>query len=267
MANYEILKDKCYYNELKKKINSLYGNIWKRISGRPFVGNCSYLYKKLKPDSYQDFYNKYINYTSPNKTKSLMKDEYYGRTIDDLLNLANEYKYLCNDNSLTIDEFFDDIVNHVIIETFDGHIAESYITNILEKKGFTVINSDGRLDAVLGVDLIVKWKEKIISFLQIKPITTFLGDKNKSLIDDRINFYGKQEKLNEYIKTAYKNCIIKNANIEYMLYDKSTYDNENKLKWYYKNNRSRFSLNELCDKKGKSIVNLSDFELKNLIIH
>ena len=44
MANYEILKDKCYYNELKKKINSLYGNIWKRISGRPFVGNCSYLY-------------------------------------------------------------------------------------------------------------------------------------------------------------------------------------------------------------------------------
>lgn len=267
MANYKLLKDKCYYNELKKKINFLYGNIWKKISGRPYVGNCSYLYKKLEPINYQDFFEKYINYISPNKTNSLKKDEYYGRTINDLLNLAKKYKELCNDDKLSIEDFFDDIVNHVIIETFDGHIAENYILNVLKEKGFTVLNSDGEMDAVLGVDLIVKWKEKIISFLQIKPVTTFLGNNNISLVNDRIEFYHKQEKLNEYIKTAYKNCIIKNANIEYMLYDKSTYDNENKLKWYYKNNRSRFSLNELCDKKGKSIVNLSDFELKNLIIY
>lgn len=268
MNDFKQLKDKNYYETLKNKIGSKYGIIWKEIAGRYFVGNCSFLYKKLKPIDYQDFFTKYINYVQPNETKSLKKSQYYGRSINDLLKLSIEYKKRANDYEFTVEDFFDDIVNHVIIETFDGHAIEDYILRILEGKGYTVNNEDGNMDARLGVDLTVRWKNKLLSYLQIKPITTFIGNNNLSLKRDRANFFEKQKELDAFVieqqnkgNTLY--CI---KPIEYMLYDKSLYDKESKILFYYKNDKVRFILDELCDKDGNSLINLHDFELKKLII-
>lgn len=266
MDNYEILKDKKYYEILKSKINEKHGRIWKKIAGRPYIGNCSYLYKQLKPIDYQDFFTKYINYISPHKIDSLKKSEFYGRTINDLLILAEEYRKLTNDYSFTLEEYFDDIVNHTIIETFDGHKVETYIANILIEKGFSVNEENGEMDAVLGVDLTVRWKNKLMSYLQIKPISTFIGNNNPSLIDDRVNFYKKQKKLDEYVLDKIKkgDMTVIQKPIEYMLYDKNTFNKNGDIKWYYKNNTPRYKIEELCDDKGISKISLKDFELKYL---
>ena len=55
------LKERSYYEELKSRIGKKHCTVWRSISGRPYVGNCSYLYSVLKPESYQDFFDKYIS--------------------------------------------------------------------------------------------------------------------------------------------------------------------------------------------------------------
>ena len=257
---YATLKEKSYYENLKKEIVKTGGVAWKKIAGRPYIGNCSYLFKKLKPVNYQDFFNKYIKFLPIIRDDSLKKYEFYGRSIEDLFRLAKKYKELANDSTFTIEDYFDDIVNHIIIETFDGHIIEKYIADILIQKGYQVNEECGYVDAVLGVDIVAKWNNKIKSFIQIKPVTTFLGNNNQSLINDRINFYNKQKKLNEWV--GYGN----EKDIEYMIYDKSMFDENGEIMFYYIGDRCRFKLNELCDCNGMSLILKKNLILRKLII-
>ena len=259
------LKSKEYYEKNKQKFNTNCNEQYKEISGRKFIGNNSWLFKYLQPTDYQDFFNKYLKYTdgtslnpNVNYTKwDLMKDEYYGRTIDDLIAIAKFYKASCPHVDYPLEEFFDDLVNHIIIETFDGHQAEGELRDILISKGFEVKEINGYLDAKCGVDLIVT-KNGSVKYIQVKPITTFLGNSNVSLKNDRKNFFDKQKKLNDYLGEE--------TEIIYMLYNKKHMDETKEILWFYKGDKVKFRLNELIDINGKALNKFSDFKSQKLIL-
>ena len=258
------IKERSYYEDIKNRIGKKHNKLWKTISGRPYVGNCSYLYATLKPTSYQDFFDKYINFISPvNEGDKLKKNQFYGRTIADLVRLATYYQEQANDENFTLEEFFDDIVCHVIIETFDGHKAEKELMKVLTDYGFDVEETEGDMDAEYGVDLIVRKNGEFKEFIQVKPISTFVRT-NPSLIEDRSNFFMKQLKLDEFIENNETN--LKKRSIIYMLYDYQHLISTGEVLWYYKNNKVKFQLSELTNTKGVSLVKIDDFIAKKLIL-
>lgn len=247
------LKDKEYYNSNKKTFNTKYNKIWKQIAGRPFLGSCSYLFRKYKPTSYQDFFDKYVNDSDTYGYDSITcrGSEHHGRSIEQLNRLAELYHKRCNDKDITVDMCFDDIVNHAIIETYDGHQAELIVMKAIDSTGkYYTEPCEDDIDARYGVDIIVKNKEngKISNLLQIKPITTFLGTYNSSLIEDRKNFFNKQNELNDYMYNIGRGDEIRN--IEFMCYDKQHYDRTKEILFLTENGRMRFNLSELCDLNG-----------------
>ena len=258
------LKERSYYEELKSKIGKKHCTVWRSISGRPYVGNCSYLYSVLKPESYQDFLDKYIKFVNPNEVSlsKLKKNEFYGRSIEDLERLAKHYQKLANDDNFTLEEYFDDIICHVIIETFDGHKAEKELINILTEHGFEVEETEGVMDAEFGVDLIVKKNGNIKEYIQVKPISTFVRS-NPSLIADRGNFFLKQYKLNEFTKN---HPIFITKDIIFMMYDYQHLIKTGEVLWFYKDGKVKFKLNELCQTNGQTLVGIEDFVQQKLIL-
>lgn len=258
------IKERSYYEDVKNRIGKKHNQLWKSISGRPYIGNCSYLYSVLKPVSYQDFFDKYVTFINPKyEGEKLKKNQFYGRTIEDLTKLAQYYQEQANDNNFTLEEYFDDIVCHVIIETFDGHKAEKELMRVLTEYGFDVEETEGDMDAEYGVDLIVRKNGILKEFIQVKPISTFVRT-NPSLINDRCNFYLKQLRLDEYIEKNVTN--LKKRRIIYMLYDYQHLIGTGEVLWYYKDDKVKFSLKELTDTNGISLVKLEDFTAKKLIL-
>lgn len=259
------LKSREYYEKNKEKFNAKCNEQYKVINGRKFVGDNSWLFKHLQPKNYQDFFNKYLAFTNGpslnpdrNYTKwGLMKDEHYGRTLDDLITIAKFYKSLCPHVDYPLEEFFDDIVNHIIIETFDGHQAEIELRDILVKNGFEVKEIDGDLDAKCGVDLSITKNGKT-NYIQVKPLTTFLGNSNESLKKDRKNFFDKQRKLNNYLG--------EDNEIIYMMYDRNHMIKTREVLWFYKGDKVKFKLNELTDINGNALNKFSDFKSQKLVL-
>ena len=61
--NLIFIKPKEHYVALKRKTHYYLDNIYKKnYAPRHKIGSCSFLYKTLKPASYQDFYEKYIDF-------------------------------------------------------------------------------------------------------------------------------------------------------------------------------------------------------------
>ena len=259
-----VLKERTYYEELKNRIGKKNNKVWKSISGRPFIGSCSYLYGLFKPESYQEFFDKYLAYPDPEHLdkRRLKKSSYYGRTMEDLVYLAEYYKNNAEDESFTLEEFFDDIVCHVIIETFDGHKAEKELMNVLTDYGFEVEETEGVMDAEFGVDLIVKKDGEVKEYIQVKPISTFVRT-NPSLISDRSNFFLKQYKLNEFTEN---HPSLKKRDIIFMLYDYQHLVSTGEVLWYYKDNKVKFKLHELCQTNGQTLVKEEDFIQQKLIL-
>ena len=255
------LKDKIYYEKLKLKLKK-YNDIWRNFSGRPYVGDCSFLYKKYRPKDYNDFWMKYINDASNenylwDKAKG---DIHIGRSIEQLENLAKLYHNAINNPKITIDMCFDDIVNHTIIETFDGHNVERYLISLLNKQGkYTVEETDSFIDSKYGIDLIIRnpKDENYIRYIQVKPFSFFIGI-NTGVIKDKIKRFGTEDEFKSYFE--------KNGNenqyrpIEYVTYDKQVLDKEGKIKILYVGGKSKFTLNELIDKNGQFL--LKNYEFK-----
>lgn len=253
------LKSKKYYEENKKKFNDNCNTQYCIINGRRFIGSNSWLYKTLKPKDYQDFFDKYLTFTkgkslNPNVDYTnkwdLLKDEHYGRTLEDLIAIARFYKSLCPNVDYPLEDFFDDLVNHIIIETFDGHQAERSLSEDLSSKGFNIQETDGDFDAKFGVDLIAT-KNGITRYIQVKPRSTFVGKPNDGLRKARKSFFDKQEKLNIFLG--------ENNDILYAMYDKTHMDNTKEIKWFFKEDKFTFRLEELIDRNGNSLTKSSDF--------
>ncbi len=257
MSSYQ-LKDKTYYESNKKVFNLLYNDIEKKYITRPKIGCCSYLCHRFTPTNYQDFLDKYLE--SGQKVKfdfnTLRGDYYEGRTIEMLQAIANACCKEINVPSITSDMCFDNIINHCIIETFDGQAAEREICDVISKsKNFSIKQEDGDVDTEMGVDITITDKEgNVTNFIQVKPISTFMGNNSTSLKYDRANFYLKQVKLDNYLDQAERSE--EKRLIEYMIYDKTEYNRSGKVKFLKnkKNGTFRFLLKELCDTRGNSLI-------------
>lgn len=254
------LKSKKYYEENKGKFNDKCNDQYKAINGKPFIGNNTWLYKTLNPVDYQDFFDKYLacakgESLDPNKKYrrwDLKKDEHSGRTLEDLITLAKFYKESCNHVDYPIEDFFDDLVNHIIIETYDGHQAERELGDILSRRGGEVEETDGDFDSKFGVDLIVKTKKNTY-YIQVKPFSTFSKmQPHDGLRKDRINFFEKQRYLDNYLG--------KHAEIVYMMYDKRHMDKTGEILWMCKGDKVSFHLSELTNEKGDTLIYWKDFK-------
>ena len=102
-----------------------------------FIGNCTNLYYKLKPNNYFDFYEKELKYD--------------------------------------ISVYFYALVCHAIVETFVGQKKEETIMKYISDKGFTVNKVEGKKDAKYGVDIEVFGKGQHF-YVQVKPISFFKSE-------------------------------------------------------------------------------------------
>lgn len=239
-------KSPDYYKQIIRKFNdNTREPVYKKhISPRVVIGNCSYLYDTLAPATYEDFYYKYITYTNDEpQGYKLRKSQYYGRTVEELEKLAVFWRELCNDNETPIQEYYDALIAHVIVETFEGHAAENYIKNYLIKNGFKIIEprdvfdlvTADDIDAVSGIDIIAQSPKGRYYYFQIKPMTTFIGNSNTTLINDRIEFFQKQKKWDVNIrKLNHKRPFNEPwpiSEIIYMLYDGNHYKKTKEFIW------------------------------------
>lgn len=257
------LKDISYYNQNKRKFNKLYNYQWKKIAGPNYIGLCSYLFQTflkeykekrhiLQP-TIQEFADYYFSHTNPVKNDSIMREDskYYGRSIDELTNLANTYRTMCNDYSIPIEEYFDDIVNHAIVETYVGQMREVLLIEEYEKSGYTAKHTYGKWDKDLGVDFIISDKDGVIcDYIQCKPISTFAKTTNKSLISDRINFFHKEkDKKLECEKLGYPYHPTKFV----------MYNTDYPCKWAAIGKKQGFLLEELINKDGEALIDIKNF--------
>ena len=253
------IKSLDYYNQNKQIFNRNYNSITKKYVSRNRIGSCSYLFLKYQPTSYQDFADKYFaDYDDSSfNNETCVGDKHRGRSLEQMNKIAHMYYAEINDPEITTVQCFDDLINHVIIETFDGHQAELYLCNIVNKHGEYEINTGvDDLDTVCGVDLIIhKRGTNHTRYIQVKPNTTFMGNKNISLRADRVNFFEKEKKLQNYLKDN-------NVHIEYMIYYKDEYDFKKKFKFLKINGKFRHRLEDLCNPDGtmKIFLRYSYFE-------
>lgn len=259
------LKDLQYYRSNKRKFNRKYNYIWKKIAGPEYLGLCSYIFQtfyyewnnqhpKEKPTC-QDFANYYfshVNHGDDETSVKLPNSTHYGRTVAQLYRLAEHFKTMCNDDKITIEEFYDDVVNHGIVETFNGQMREIMVKERYEKFGYTVEPLNGTWDKDFGVDSLIRNSDgEIVDYIQCKPVSTFLGTKNESLIADRKLFYNKEE-------AKKKEC--KRLGYPYLPTRFILYNDRYPDKWCCIGDKKSFLLEDLCDKQGMPLHEKNDFE-------
>jgi hypothetical protein len=262
MSNQVTLKDIKYYENNKRYFNKLYNNLTKKYISSKRIGRCSFLYKKYNTNNYQEFANKYFNdYHNNNFNEvTLYGNEYYGRSEKQILLLAKKLKdELKHDSNITFEMCFDLLITHIIIETIDGHIVENEIIEHLKSYNKYNINNEIDItDSDFNVDITVRYNtnNKLVSYIQVKPISTFLSP-SEGVKADRYNFFKKQEKFNDYLIKNNKPNEVKE--IVYMVYEKkNTDDSKHKFLVNPKTNKKTFKLNELTDIYGNVILNKSE---------
>lgn len=254
------LKSKEHYESNKAKFNKSFNFITKKYLGRPRVGSCSTLYEQLRPSSYQDFMDKYLESGKESgfDRHEMKGREDKGRTMEELEIIAHAYHDDLRRYGISYEECLDDLINHIILETFDGHDIERHLIRLLERnKGYVICGADGDLDAEMGVDIVIRnASDKHVShFMQVKPISTFMGNSNQSLKADRVNFYKKQEKLDSFMIGRGMEPLP----IEYIIYDRTTHM-KNGEKLFLRNPKGGFRhlLSDLCDIDGTSKLKYTD---------
>lgn len=196
------------------------------------IGNCTNLYRKHKPVSHRDFYEKYISYATSHPEERI-NDR--GLSYEELLSLAERYKKTSEERtgvSYDLSTYFYDAVCHIIVETWNGQRLEREFMQFLRMLGYECGKFDGRIDAEYGVDIKVTRSDGRISAIQIKPISFFKSNR-WDVQRDRISLCKKYEaaKENLGIKTYYA----------VYAKDKETGD----VKWIKNGDGYRFRINEL----------------------
>ena len=197
------------------------------------IGNCTNLYRLHQPVSYEDFYNKYIDYAEKNQN---LKVYDRGLSYYELRMMAEFYKIRAEYNGVPVrpvENYFYDLLCHIIIETFDGQQQERQITKYLENMGFKCSTFEGNLDAKYGIDRKLEKDDKTYA-LQIKPVSFFFS-KRKDVIEDRIKLCKEYELAKDElgIKTFYS------------VYKRDELDNS--VQWYKNGNSFCFKIKDLFD--------------------
>jgi len=219
------------------KISQIYRD---NFSPSNVIGNCTNLYRKLQPKDDKDFCDKYFKYASENKSLPIrdrgLTYEEYEATVKRYMELANA----CDEETFEYEDYFYDLLCHIITETYDGQQNEREFREFLTKLGYECDYFDGKIDAYYGLDIKVTRNDGKLSAIQIKPISFFKSTRT-DVHRDRINLVAKYyNALNDLgIKTYYA--------IYYK--DKKT----NTILWLKNGNGYRFKLNELFSYDLKNI--------------
>lgn len=177
---------------------------WYGLNGTDNVGCCTYLYKKYGyPDTYEDFYNSYVNDTL-SSGKENGRNEHYLYKIAKVLAKKDNYRF-------TMEEYFSYIIKKLIADTLDGAQMESKVNEMLLSKGLITEAPTLVEDTKYGIDLKVYKENKLVCMIQVKPHTFFIGNNNQSLIKDRVKALVKEQNVKNlyHVPTAY---IIYNKN-------------------------------------------------------
>lgn len=238
------IKPREHYIKLKNDTHRFLDEIYKNnFAPRNVIGSCSYLYKVLKPKSYSDFLKKYVEYTDGDDKKLL------GRSLEDIVRLAESFedkatrKYI-NDSSfpkMELSDYFDLLILHIIIETYDGQRAEEYYRELYEKLGYDISLPDEDDDAMMGIDFIIKGPETT-HYIQVKPRT--FATSTSSTWRDRRNHFLKEN----LIKEKYGDDSV----LEFIFYEKGVGKDENDIMTYSINDEGkiRFRLSDVCEESG-----------------
>ena len=241
MEEYPFNLSKCLNAKQVLSCNVIARNAYRNIySHSDKIGNCALLFKILNPSSYDDFYNKYIQYASAHKDEKIM---YRGLTYDELYATAQSYKKYCEDNGCSaydLELYFYKLVCHIIYETYQGQNKERQFIKYINSLGYKCGKFDDYLDTKYGMDLKVENDNKAFA-IQIKPISFFLGNA-LDLKRDQIDLCHKYEQAlyDRGIKTFYAIYKI---------------NNKGEIYWLRNKNGFKFKIKELFDYDKNDIEN------------
>lgn len=243
-------KGEKYYSSLKSKWNKdQYGIPWQiHYAGKPSVGAMVHLCNEWKPESYEHFFNLYINDKTQTTDPTLR-----GRSLDELEDIAIRWQKDSGDYETPLSEYFDAIILHTIIETYVGVDFEKKAISCLEENGYRVEHGDNNEDSEMNIDFKVFKDGKLKALIQVKPLSFIMSNRGHTK-SDRLNVFEKHKKGHKkYPGVPY--C--------YLIYDAST------IQWLYNNDKGRciFDYEELVDRFGnpkKSIRELKKYETDEL---
>jgi hypothetical protein len=244
------------YQEVKEKLKK-YNRAWKLYAGKKYVGSCSFLFRKYNPRTNEEFFSDYFK---DGITGDPLEKIERGRTMDELWDIAEKYKQRAFDleinnedkdivSSIPLENFVDDCIVHIVMETLVGQTREREMKEALESWGYEVVYGDEDEDYKMNIDLIAKKNGIIKNLIQVKPNTTFISNgwaSHQSIVEDRARFFEKH----------------KEGNIRYggIPYDYYIYHSRNELRemennglWHKnpKTNAFSFKLEDICFLNGR----------------
>lgn len=205
------------------KINELC-ELYKKYSHEHIIGSCIYLVNKLKPKDCYDFEKKYHEYANKNKKLSISNR---GLTREELNNLVSKMKKEGDEVYPKIkfseEDYYHLMMVHIIVETFAGFGSETIIYDYVKEKLKRRIEKPktNNMDGKYGIDFILynnfnKWD----AFIQVKPISFFLGKKGH-IVDDQNHLLEKREMAKKKYDVDTLYCIYvlnhQNGNIEWLI--------------------------------------------------
>lgn len=168
------------------------------------IGNCTNLYRKIRPKTVEEFFDKYIGFAEEHPSLPI-RDR--GLTEHEILQVARDYKMMSEngtDKNIEVSTYLYDALCHIIVETWDGQRNEREFADFLRSLGYRCENFDGSIDAKYGLDIKVTRADGRVSAIQIKPVSFFLSNRPDVQMD-RINLCKKYEDALEQlgVKTYY----------------------------------------------------------------
>ena len=221
--HYEGTRDILHRIAKESGDKNLFSVPWRNIyAKRKNSGPCMKTCRLLCPDSSEEFY---LNGYTINPKMS----------FEHIEELAVNYRASVKREDLPLSLFYDNIVCHNFVETFEGCKKELEVIRALKKTDFKQVPSTDEDDWKYGADIIVE-KNGIIHFIQVKPIS-FLFSMNKDCIDDRKKIFY------QFIPEQIKKNGGKKIPFIWLFYDYNTKD------WIFNplKNNFQFNIEELLD--------------------
>lgn len=178
--------------------------VWgKEFSPSRSIGKCTSLYKILQPESYDDFFTKYVKYAEEHSDYPVQDR---GLTEEELIKCSERYKALAEEycgDKFPVEDYLYDALCHIIVETYDGMDSERVALEYIRGLGINAERASYLYDSDYGIDIIVKDGDRISYGIQVKP-ETFLTSGRGDVKRDRALLVKKREKaLSDGIKTYY----------------------------------------------------------------
>lgn len=227
-----------HYRNLKRRfnqndVNNSYNKTYKLPE---YIGYCMRIFERLAPESYEDAFEKYTNSGYDTDFDSLNR----GRTKEELIAIAKKWMEECPDSMLSLEDFYDGLILHIVVETYDGYVREKQVKDALKQAGATIETVTGDEDSRMAIDIKAELNGNTF-LVQVKPVSFFIGGmSNKALNDDRKALSKKERRAREKYGT--------NTYFRYLLYDSF-----NTGEWIVNTscNKCSFSYDELLDDFGR----------------